>query len=154
MTKQNGKTTRRGFLGWGLAMATTTGALTLSLFSFLRMPLPVLTPDKNKRFKIGTRKDFSPGVVKYFEKQHAYVFEDSQGMYAISAVCTHLGCIVMKEGEQYICPCHGANYTLLGEVTKGPAPKGLNWFKIELDPTGKLYVDKNQTVKSGTKFQI
>lgn len=47
--------------------------------------------------------------------------------YAISAVCTHLGCAVnWDQAEQaFVCPCHGSRYDPLGQVTRGPAPRDL-----------------------------
>lgn len=47
--------------------------------------------------------------------------------YAISAVCTHLGCIVDWEpaAQSFVCPCHGSRYDALGEVTHGPARRSL-----------------------------
>lgn len=47
--------------------------------------------------------------------------------YAISAVCTHLGCAVnWDQSEQaFVCPCHGSRYDALGQVTRGPAPRAL-----------------------------
>ena len=36
-----------------------------------------------------------------------------QGFYAVSAVCTHLGCITQwkPEADQIACPCHGSKFT-------------------------------------------
>ncbi|WP_170944125.1 Rieske 2Fe-2S domain-containing protein [Leptolyngbya sp. BC1307] len=47
--------------------------------------------------------------------------------YAISAVCTHLGCAVnWDQSEQaFVCPCHGSRYDALGQVTGGPASRNL-----------------------------
>lgn len=43
--------------------------------------------------------------------------------HAISAVCTHLGCIVgwNAEAAEFACPCHGSRFDADGEVTNGPA---------------------------------
>jgi cytochrome b6-f complex iron-sulfur subunit len=47
--------------------------------------------------------------------------------YAISPVCTHLGCTVewKAESNRFICPCHGSQYSSTGKVEKGPANKHL-----------------------------
>lgn len=47
--------------------------------------------------------------------------------HAISAVCTHLGCIVGWDGEaqEFACPCHGSRFDADGEVTRGPAGQPL-----------------------------
>jgi len=47
--------------------------------------------------------------------------------YAISAVCTHLGCTVNWDTTQsaFICPCHGSQFDDMGQVTSGPASQSL-----------------------------
>ena len=43
-----------------------------------------------------------------------------------SAHCTHLGCTINKmEMGRLVCPCHGSEYDLEGNVVKGPAWKSL-----------------------------
>lgn len=46
---------------------------------------------------------------------------------ALSAVCTHLGCIVQwrKEKQDFLCPCHGGLFSPEGVVLSGPPPKPL-----------------------------
>jgi len=52
---------------------------------------------------------------------------------ALSAVCTHLGCIPLGQdgpsvGEfgGWFCPCHGSHYDTAGRIRKGPAPENLH----------------------------
>ena len=55
-----------------------------------------------------------------------------------SAHCTHLGCKIDKmEGDRFVCPCHGSEYNLDGEVIKGPAYKNLQELKAQLSEDGK-----------------
>lgn len=46
---------------------------------------------------------------------------------AFSAVCTHLGCIIQwqKDQNQFLCPCHGGQFSSEGLVVGGPPPKPL-----------------------------
>ena len=47
--------------------------------------------------------------------------------YGISSVCTHLGCTVewKAESNRFICPCHGSEYSAIGQIEKGPATQSL-----------------------------
>jgi cytochrome b6-f complex iron-sulfur subunit len=46
---------------------------------------------------------------------------------ALSAVCTHLGCLVhWSPAERHIlCPCHAAVFSADGDVVSGPPPRAL-----------------------------
>lgn len=45
---------------------------------------------------------------------------------AFSAICTHMGCTVVPDGERFHCPCHGSVYDLAtGDNVSGPAPRPL-----------------------------
>ena len=52
------------------------------------------------------------------------VYHDSDGkIHTVSAVCTHLGCIVHFNSAErsWDCPCHGSRFDIDGEVLHGPA---------------------------------
>ncbi len=52
---------------------------------------------------------------------------------ALSAVCTHLHCILNfdEAGKRMVCPCHAASFDLNGNVLDGPAPRPLRRFNVE-----------------------
>jgi glycine/D-amino acid oxidase-like deaminating enzyme/nitrite reductase/ring-hydroxylating ferredoxin subunit len=66
-------------------------------------------------------------VIKEDGKPLAVYRDDSGHVYASSAVCVHLGCIVQWNGEEktFDCPCHGSRFTYDGKVVNGPANKNL-----------------------------
>jgi cytochrome b6-f complex iron-sulfur subunit len=144
--------TRRIFLGWGAAVFMGITALATFFFALVRMLFPPVRPGKSGRFKIGTREEFPPGTTKYFEDQHVYVFSDQEGIHAMSAVCTHLACIAVKEADGFVCPCHGSRYGIDGRLEKGPAPKPLPWYGISRLSNGQLVVDKKRKIKPGVQF--
>lgn len=148
------KMTRRDFFGWGWAVFAGMASFLAFLLTALRMPLPSLMPGKSGIFKIGRKEDFPPGTIKYFEDQQTYVFADQDGIFAMSSLCTHLGCVVNKEEKQFTCPCHGSRYDLAGKVKQGPAPKNLAWFQVKPLPSGRLIVNRNKIVKPGTKYLV
>ena len=57
------------------------------------------------------------------------IYRDETGeLHRMSAVCTHLGCIVgwNKAASTWDCPCHGSRFDPYGRVVNGPASKDLN----------------------------
>lgn len=56
------------------------------------------------------------------------VHRDDQGeLHAVSAVCTHLGCLVAFNNAErtWECPCHGSRFGIDGEILQGPALRPL-----------------------------
>jgi glycine/D-amino acid oxidase-like deaminating enzyme/nitrite reductase/ring-hydroxylating ferredoxin subunit len=53
--------------------------------------------------------------------------DDAGQLHAVSAVCTHMGCIVgwNETDRSWDCPCHGSRFAMSGEVIHGPAVKPL-----------------------------
>jgi glycine/D-amino acid oxidase-like deaminating enzyme/nitrite reductase/ring-hydroxylating ferredoxin subunit len=48
---------------------------------------------------------------------------DDDSLRAVSAVCTHLGCVVAWNSAErsWDCPCHGSRFSASGTVVQGPA---------------------------------
>jgi glycine/D-amino acid oxidase-like deaminating enzyme/nitrite reductase/ring-hydroxylating ferredoxin subunit len=60
--------------------------------------------------------------------ERAAVYKDEQGaLTALSATCTHLGCIVSWNTAEktWDCPCHGSRFDTTGRVIQGPAVRDL-----------------------------
>ncbi len=145
---------RRDILGKA-GTAAFIGAGALCLGGLVRMVLPKVTPDASEQFKIGPPEDYPVGIVKNFDDQNVFVQRDAAGIFAISTVCTHLGCIVnVTETDDFECPCHGSRFAADGKVTQGPAPTPLAWLAVVMLPSGQLAVDKSQTVAAGTKMSL
>ncbi|HMT12522.1 MAG TPA: ubiquinol-cytochrome c reductase iron-sulfur subunit [Ignavibacteria bacterium] len=51
----------------------------------------------------------------------------------VRTICTHKGCDVELEGDKFVCPCHGSEFTIDGTVTQGPATKNLKIFETIFD---------------------
>jgi glycine/D-amino acid oxidase-like deaminating enzyme/nitrite reductase/ring-hydroxylating ferredoxin subunit len=61
------------------------------------------------------------------------VHRDDDGvLHAVSARCTHLGCIVRWNAAErtWDCPCHGSRFEPAGEVANGPATQPLEPRRI------------------------
>ena len=58
-----------------------------------------------------------------------------RGLIVLSRVCTHLGCLVdyNKAINKIVCPCHGAQFDLQGNVISGPPPKPLPIIPVKAE---------------------
>ena len=88
-----------------------------------------------KKGDIETLQDLAPSqgaVLKEGSKPLAVYRDDSGQIYASSAVCVHLGCIVHWNTEEktFDCPCHGSRFTYSGKVVNGPANKDLEPVEV------------------------
>ena len=98
--------------------------------------------DRVLNAKIGKIEGIAPGegrIVKHGGKQVAVSCGPSGELTAVSAVCTHLGCIVgwNPEDRSWDCPCHGSRFTAAGEVIAGPAVKPLEPVALEAETEAK-----------------
>ena len=54
---------------------------------------------------------------------------------AFAPQCPHLGCAyhwnVAK--HEFLCPCHASTFSIQGEVLTGPAPRGLDRYKLKIE---------------------
>ena len=62
---------------------------------------------------------------------------------AYSLICTHLGCTIENDGDEFACPCHGSRFDKNGVVLKGPAQRSLQKLRVDVleDNTLRLYTD-------------
>lgn len=63
------------------------------------------------------------------------IIERGGQYYALSIVCTHLGCIVTLDpniSDNLYCPCHASLFDIHGNVLDGPAPKPLQTYPVEI----------------------
>lgn len=145
---------RRHFLA--LLGAGSLGAAGLGAsLATLRFIEPNVLFEEERRFGVGRPEDIPPGTVLVLRRQRAYVVRTSAGFYALSAVCTHLGCVTRYEKARagIFCPCHGSQYTLEGQVSAGPAPRALARYRVELE-RGVLVVDAAKQVPPDFVLQV
>ncbi|MCG3179793.1 MAG: Cytochrome b6-f complex iron-sulfur subunit [Phycisphaerae bacterium] len=145
---------RRDFLS-RTAFWVTTGTLTFAAIGVARMPKPGVMPGRSADLKLGPPGNFpvSPDPVR-IGARNLFILHDENGFAAISAVCTHLGCIVAATGDGFACPCHGSRFGPDGRVTQGPAGSPLPWFRMSLAPDGQIVVHTDKMVPTGTRFQL
>ncbi|MEV8593203.1 FAD-dependent oxidoreductase [Streptomyces sp. NPDC052012] len=73
------------------------------------------------------------GAVVRAEGGRLAVYRDDDGtLHAVSARCTHMGCLVAFNAAEraWECPCHGSRFDTDGKVIQGPATRPLERRKI------------------------
>ena len=141
---------RRDFLGLS-ALWSAVVAMGFALVGSARLPRAAVVPSPSRKFRVTLPESLPAGEAFLPPGRSVAVFRDAEGVYAISRICTHLGCLVKNEGEGFQCPCHGSRFALDGTVTKGPAPKALPWMGVTRVAAGTYMVDESKTVPAGTK---
>lgn len=149
----DGKISRRRMFTW-LSSVGLFGSAVLAAVSNLVFFKPRVTYSPSARFSIGKPDDFPSGTRIAREVERVCIVREGNRMAAISTTCTHLGCIVSIADTGFSCPCHGSRYDQDGNVTGGPAPKPLPWFKVSLAPNGEVEIDKNSQVEPGNYFTV
>ena len=135
---------RRKALKWIWAAAGT--GLALLCGAGLRYLFPNNPPIRKTRFRLGKAGEYPMGQAdtRHKKELNLFIVRDEKGFTALSADCTHLGCSIDWFGVdgQFRCPCHGSRFDLAGKNLTGPAPRPLERFPVEIDPEGRLVVDK------------
>jgi len=127
-----------------LVVGSILGFLGVNFLMFLRFFFPRVLFEPKTDFVIGYPSDFGFGVDDKFKQQfRVWIVRDAEGLYAIYARCTHLGCTPnwMPSENKFKCPCHGSGYDSEGVNFEGPAPRPMDRARIEMLPTGQVQVD-------------
>lgn len=159
---------RRDFLMKGGIWAGGLG-IAIQGTASLRSLVPNVSYDAPTTVKLGLPLEFPDGL-QFLPDQRLFVFREGNTFYAVSAVCTHLGCTVRAEAlarpettsvegrplrltHRFLCPCHGSRYSGDGTNETGPAPRPLAWYHLSLAADdGALVVDLAREV--GRDFRL
>jgi cytochrome b6-f complex iron-sulfur subunit len=104
------------------------------------------------KFKVGALSNYPPGTVETkFKAQYGVwvvntTYNGSPEVFALSTVCTHLGCTPnwLDAEQKFKCPCHGSGFYKDGINFEGPAPRPLERYAISVADDGQLEVDKSK----------
>jgi cytochrome b6-f complex iron-sulfur subunit len=140
---------RRDWLGLS-SLWTMAGALVFGIAGMMRLPKAAVLASPSKKFRVTLPETLGASEPFVPPGRAVAVFKDAEGIYAVSTICTHLGCVIKPNAEGFECPCHGSRFASNGEVTKGPAPRALPWLKISISG-GTATIDEGAVVPSGTK---
>ena len=130
---------RRWFLQYVLlgfsALATAAGTV-IPIVSFL-WPPKAEGGEASGRVAVASPADLPVGTGEVYSVHNkpVIVMNTPDGYKAVSAVCTHLGCIVYwdEKKEVIACPCHEAFFTTEGAVISGPPPAPLEVYRVQVE---------------------
>ena len=101
-----------------------------------------------ENYPVGSPKAFSftrsniNGWEKTVNSYGGFIVRKSESdLLALSNRCTHLSCSVnwSEETQEYVCPCHDAQFDIEGNVNAGPPPTPLDHFETKVEE-GNLFV--------------
>jgi cytochrome b6-f complex iron-sulfur subunit len=153
--KEEDGVSRRDFLN-----GITAAALGITGLGGTAVTLNYISPnvlfEPPARFHVGPPEDYPVNSVTFLREQQIFIVRTKGGFFAVSAICTHLGCITeWKPNDNLIeCPCHGSKYTREGKKVAGPAPRSLPHFNIQLAADGQLVVDKMSTIPESEILRV
>ncbi|PIW64257.1 MAG: Rieske (2Fe-2S) protein, partial [Candidatus Omnitrophica bacterium CG12_big_fil_rev_8_21_14_0_65_50_5] len=115
---------------------------------FLRYLFPNVLFEPKQSFRAGYPDDYAVGEVseRFKDQYGVWIVRESDRIYALAAICTHLGCTPnwMQTEQKYKCPCHGSGFYKNGINFEGPAPRPLERYKITLNDDGQIEIDKTR----------
>jgi cytochrome b6-f complex iron-sulfur subunit len=126
---------RRNFLN--IALGTLTAIFSASLFYPLFRFLWPSADKSGGEGRIGIPVEemlVGQSRVVMVRGEPVLVIREANKVAAVSAVCTHMSCVVKYRGGGVIsCPCHAAAFDLNGNVMGGPAPRPLPSYPVRIE---------------------
>lgn len=108
----------------------------------LQEPQPNLVGPNGRWYDIAAADELTPGSVQRFSAGgvDGYLIKEGVSVYAVSAICTHMGChINWHDGHaRFECLCHGAAFGKDGRVVAGIPPTPLPSIHVQTD-SGRVY---------------
>ena len=145
------KVTRREFPFLAIGGGMFTAAMAAGLTAAGRFMFPNVLTEPPSTFTAGFPDDFAIGVVdtRFKERYQVWIVRDEEGIYALSTICTHLGCTPnwLEAEAKFKCPCHGSGFYASGINFEGPAPRPLERVGVSLAEDGQVLIDKSRLFK-------
>lgn len=127
----------------------TGGASLVGLLQYLSYETD---PPPQSIFSAGAPDWYRVGTATVVPGARAVLYRERDGFWALSLVCSHLGCTTEEDGGGYRCPCHGSKYDLQGRVLNGPAKQALKTVWVEADADGNLQIDISREAPTDYRF--
>ena len=139
---------RRSFFSWiGLGWAAFAASALAAAAVSGRFLFPNVLFEPPSAFKAGLPTELLPDRVdERFKARGVWLVRNEEGVYALSTICTHLGCTPnwLENEQKFKCPCHGSGFYKSGINFEGPAPRPLERYAVALAEDGQILVDKSK----------
>ena len=144
------KYSRKDFLNSLLILAGATAFTELSLVGLRFLTPRGVEGEFGGLFNLGAFDQYPPGSVTPVEAGRFYLVRlQDGGFLAVYRRCTHLGCAVPYEHstQQFVCPCHGSEFTKEGDVLNEPAPRPLDLFPLSITEMGEIIINTSNSIE-------
>jgi cytochrome b6-f complex iron-sulfur subunit len=137
---------RRGLFKYillGVSAAATAGGVLAPIIAYLWPPKQAAAAGGG-RVAVANTADLpvGKGEVYSVNNKPVLVIHTADGYHALSAVCTHLGCILFWSEQRAViaCPCHAGFFNTNGDVISGPPPAPLPVYRVQVEGD-QIYVE-------------
>lgn len=141
---------RREFLaqGWKVGAALLAAAGAWTTWDLLK---PRLGAGFAAKVKTVAPDAVPANTVLEIPEARAYLTKVNDEVVALSEKCTHLGCRVpfCDSSGQFECPCHGTVFNRAGDHQTGPAPRGMDMYKVEI-VDGVIEIDTSEVISGAS----
>lgn len=146
---------RRDFLNEVALSALGIAGLGSAVVTY-RYMVPNVLFEPPMKFRAGSPDLYPVDTVTALPDQQVYIVRTAEGFWALSSICTHLGCITQWKPEDGLieCPCHGSKFKPNGVRVAGPAPRPLPHYQITLTVDGELQVNKLETINPNQVLKV
>ena len=154
-SSKGGRVNRRSFLTL-LAQGSVAAAITAVVVQTVRFLGFQPPASESSVVPLGGPDTYEPDTVVYVAEARVYVGYDDNGLYALDAVCPHLGCLVEPNEEGgFMCPCHDSLFDQDGRAQSGPATQPLLHLYLWYDEhQGQLLVDRSEPVDPAVRVIV
>ena len=116
----------------------TAGLLAFFVFIWNKLTLQHIITSDSEEATLPLNKNKE---VQFFDR--FIIVNSNNNTKVFSSHCSHLGCKIDKMAEgKLVCPCHGSEYDMNGNVIKGPAYKNLTVVDSTISEDGKSIIVK------------
>jgi Rieske Fe-S protein len=106
----------------------------------------------------GNLQNVPQGSFGFVGSYQVILGRDAEGLYAMSAICTHDQCSMRTDGHisasGVTCDCHGSSFDTQGNVITGPARRALDHYRVDVDATGQITVQASILVAIDSRTPV